>query len=81
MYVASFTFSHKPSTKHSSPTNDKCAHTKCTCVPHLLYPLQDGDTPLHLALRHGHTTYVECLLSAPGIDINIKDGVSWSIEE
>ena len=50
------------------------------CVPLLLYPHQDGDTPLHLALRKGHTTCVECLFSAPGIDINIKDGVSWSIE-
>ena len=46
----------------------------------LLYPLQDGDTPLHLAIRKGHTTYVERLLSTPGIDVNMKDKVSWSIE-
>ena len=46
----------------------------------LLYPLQHGDNPLHLAARGGHTTCVERLLSIPGIDVNIKDGVSWSIE-
>ena len=69
-------FSQKPSTMHSSPTYDKRANTKYTCVPHLLYPLQDSDTPLHLALRQGHTTCVECLFSAPGIDVNIKNKVS-----
>ena len=46
----------------------------------LLYPLQCGDTPLHVAAREGHTTCVEHLLSTPGIDVNTKDGVSWSIE-
>ena len=46
----------------------------------LLYPLQLGQTPLHLAIREGHTTYVERLLSTPGIDVNIKDKVRWSIE-
>ena len=40
--------------------------------------LQDeGDTPLHLAARGGHTACVEHLLSTPGIDVNIKDNVSW----
>ena len=44
----------------------------------LLYPLQCcGDTPLHLAAEEGHTTCVEYLLSTPGIDVNIKDEVSW----
>ena len=47
-----------------------------TMLTELLYPLQDGDTPLHLALR-GHTTCVERLLSIPGIDVNIKRRVSW----
>ena len=42
----------------------------------LLYPLQDGDTPLSIALRQGHTTCVERLLSTPGIDVNIKGDVS-----
>ena len=46
----------------------------------LLYPLQDGNTPLHLAAREGHTTCTEHLLSTPGIDVNIKNRVSWSIE-
>ena len=46
----------------------------------LLYPLQDGDTPLHLALREGHTTCVEHLLSTPGINVNIGNKVSQSIE-
>ena len=45
----------------------------------LLYPLQDGDTPLLLAAKGGHTACVELLLSTPGIDVNIKDKVSWSI--
>ena len=43
----------------------------------LLYPLQDGDTPLHRAAKRGQTTFVERLLSTPGIDVNIKDKVSW----
>ena len=42
----------------------------------LLKSLQYGDTPLHLALREGHTTCVEYLLSTPGIDVNIKRSVS-----
>ena len=41
----------------------------------LLYPLQGGNT---LAARGGHTTCVEHLLSTPGIDVNIKNRVSWS---
>ena len=43
----------------------------------LLYPLQWGDTPLHWAASGGHTTCVKHLLSTPGINVNIKDGVSW----
>ena len=46
----------------------------------LLYPLQDGHTPLHLAAKGGHITCVERLLSTSGIDVNIKDEVSQSIE-
>ena len=46
----------------------------------LLYPLQDGDTPLHLAAWKGHDICVKHLLSTPGIDVNIKDRVSWSNE-
>ena len=46
----------------------------------LLYPLQYGYTPLHYAAEGGHTTCVENLLSTPGIDVNIKDRVSWFIE-
>ena len=41
-----------------------------------VYSLQDGDTPLHYAAWGDHTTCVEHLLSAPGIDVNIKDRVS-----
>ena len=51
-----------------------------TMLKELLYPLQDGNTPLHLAAKKGHTTCVEHLLSTPGIDVNIKNRVSWSIE-
>ena len=46
----------------------------------ILHPFQCGDSPLHLAAMEGHTTCVECLLSTPGIDVNIKDMVSFSIE-
>ena len=48
----------------------------------LLYPLQDGYTPLYLAACGGHTTCVERLLSTPGIDVNInyKEKVSWPVE-
>ena len=51
-----------------------------TMLTELLYPLQLWCTPLHLAAMGGHTTYVEHLLSTPGIDMNIKDLVSWSTE-
>ena len=44
----------------------------------LLYPLQYGNTPLHFAAMEGHTTCLEHLLSTPGIDVNIKNEVSWS---
>ena len=43
----------------------------------LLYPFQDGDTPLHLATLGGHASCVEHLLSKPGIDVNFKGMVSW----
>ena len=46
----------------------------------LLYTLQSGDTPLHLAASRGHITCLERLLSTPGIDVSIKNKVSWSIE-
>ena len=53
----------------------------CTLLlTELLYPLQHGYTPLHLAAKEGHTTCVEHFLSTPGIDVNIKDRVSWCIE-
>ena len=45
----------------------------------LLYPLQDGDAPLQLAAKGGHTTCVVHLISTPGIDVNIQNIVSWSI--
>ena len=48
-----------------------------TMLTELLYPLQDGCTPLHYAAKGGHTC-VEYLLSTPGIDVNIKNEVSWS---
>ena len=55
-----------------------CVH--CTymyiILTELLYQLQRSNTPLHLAAMGGHTTCVEHLLSTPGIDVNVKDGVS-----
>ena len=50
-----------------------------TMLADLLYPLQDGDTPLHFAAKGGHNTCVEHLLSTPGIEVNIQNKVSWSI--
>ena len=47
-----------------------------TMLAELLYPLQGGDTPLHLAACGGHTTCVEHLLSTTGIDVNILNEVS-----
>ena len=52
-----------------------------TMLAELLYPLQYNlYTPLHEAVIKGHTTCVEQLLSTPGIDVNIKDKVSWTTE-
>ena len=51
-----------------------------TVLTEKLYPLQLGQTPLHLAVGGAQTTCVERLLSTPGIDVNIKDKVNWSIE-
>ena len=41
-----------------------------TILTELLYPLQGGHTPLHYAVKEGHTTCVEHLLSTPGIDVD-----------
>ena len=38
-------------------------------------------TPLHLAAKEGHITWLEYLLSTPGIDVNVKDKVSLSIKD
>ena len=40
------------------------------------YPLQNGNTPLHIAAAGGHTTFNGCLLSSPGTDVNITNKVS-----
>ena len=63
--------------------DDHLLHVHVYIVPimltELLYPLQHGgDTPLHLAAKGGHSICVEHLLSTPGIDMNIKNVVSWS---
>ena len=55
-------------------------HIVSSMLTELLYPFQDGNTPLHLAAREGHTTCVEHLLSTPGIDVNIGNKVSQFIE-
>ena len=49
------------------------------CTLYQMHPLQ-GDTPLHLAVRENRTACVEHLLSTPGIDVNIKNRVSWSTD-
>ena len=67
-----------------SKVNDHVLHVHMYIVPtlltELLCPLQDGDTPLHFAVKRHRTTCVEHLLSTPGIDVNIKENVSWSTE-
>ena len=45
-------------------------HLDCAQFQH------DGHTLLHLAAGEGDTTYMECLLSTPGIDVNIKSTMS-----
>ena len=65
--------------------DDHALHVHVYIVPAMLaelfYPLQDGNTPLHLAAMGGHTTCVERFLSTPGIDANIMTiNVSWSTE-
>ena len=57
-----------------------CDYFVPTMMSELLYPLQNSHTPLHLAAKGGHATCVKHLLSTPGIDVNIMDKVSWSIE-
>ena len=51
-----------------------------TMLTELLYPLQKGYAPLYLAVVGNYITCVEHLLSTPGIDVNIKDEVSWCIK-
>ena len=46
----------------------------------LLHPLQDGNTPLHCTAILTNSTCMERLLSPPGVDVNIRNDVSWSIE-
>ena len=42
----------------------------------ILHPLQDGDVPLHFAALGDNAAFVKCLVSAAGIDVNIKNKVS-----
>ena len=51
-----------------------------TMLADILYLLQGSDAPLHYAAKGGHTTVVEHLISTPGIDVNVKDKVSWYID-
>ena len=46
----------------------------------LLYPLQDGHTPLSLATAGHNPACVEHLVSTRGTDVNIKVKVSRSSE-
>ena len=56
--------------------DDHVLHVDVYIVPpmltELLYPLQGGNTLLHLAAKGGHTACVEYLLSTPGIDIDVN---------
>ena len=47
-----------------------------TILTELLSPLKNDDTPLHIAAWCGYSACVECLLSTPGIDVNIRNAVS-----
>ena len=48
----------------------------CTNHDTCMYALQNGCSILHYAAKKGLTTSVERLLSTPGIDVNVMDGVS-----
>ena len=50
-------------------------HTIAMLYYMICYFLQDGYTPIHLALRCGHVEMVEKLLSL-GADVNVADKVS-----
>ena len=53
-------------------------HIIPTMLAELLYPLQDGNTPLHIAVEKGYTLCMEYLISIRGMDVNIKNDVSWA---
>ena len=50
-------------------------HTIGTLYYLVCYFLQDGDTPIHLALRYGHVEVVEKLISLVA-DVNVVNKVS-----
>ena len=60
--------------------NDHVLHVYVYTVPtmlaELLYPHQDGCTPLHIAVMEGRAACIERLLSIPDIDVDIKTVVS-----
>ena len=48
---------------------------------YMYYILQNGDTPLHIAVKNDHTTCSEHLLSTPDIDMNIMNKVRMDIKQ
>ena len=59
----------------------KCERIVSIMLTELLYPLQECNTPLHDASSKGRSAGVELLLSITGIDVNIKNKVSFSIPQ
>ena len=59
--------------------SDSCNFLFLICLVTCLFnlPFQNGDTPLHLAARGGHTNCMESLLTTADINVNIQDMVSW----
>ena len=49
--------------------------------PYIRTCVQDGCTPLHLAVENGNTEMVKTVIGAAGLDFTIKNEVSRSASE
>ena len=78
MYMLYVTIKLHQSIEYSGSSKVMLSSTMCD----LLYPPCPKalfNTLLHDAAMGGDTTILERLLSTPGIDVNVKNGVSWCV--